>query len=109
MKLWFQELFVVKRTEELSKPRTALKNSSFVHEDFRGLLHADFEEAISKVKSVIIKKKPMIIPKNTKNISIDKEIDFDLDEFEDKMIRPQNSNFANLEAMNFDIAKDFFK
>ncbi|OMJ96024.1 hypothetical protein SteCoe_400 [Stentor coeruleus] len=98
-----------KRTEELSKPRTALKNNSFMHEDFRGLLHADFEEAISKVKSVVIKKKTTTIPKNSKNPSVDKESLFDLDEFEDKIIRPQNSNFTSIEVMNFDIAKDFFK
>jgi hypothetical protein len=40
------------RTELLSKPRTAVKGSEFDHEDFRGLLHADYEEAVRKMTAV---------------------------------------------------------
>lgn len=39
---------VRKRTEELSKPRTAGKKGRFDHQDFRGLLHADFYDAVEK-------------------------------------------------------------
>lgn len=49
------------KIEELSRPKTLSKNNSFQHEDFRGLLHADYSLAIIKVNDMIensmIKKK----------------------------------------------------
>jgi hypothetical protein len=43
---------VRQRTEELSKPRTAGRKGRFDHQDFRGLLHADFYEAVEKMKTL---------------------------------------------------------
>lgn len=39
-----------KRTEELSKPHTASKGNRFDHQDFRGLLHADYSEAVTRIE-----------------------------------------------------------
>ncbi|OMJ68079.1 hypothetical protein SteCoe_34579 [Stentor coeruleus] len=95
-----------KRTEELSKPRSAPKNSNFDHEDFRGLLHADYEEAISKVNSIIIKKKQDNPPTNKSHESIDAESLKELDEFENRRNMSRNSNHTSVEIMSFDMAKD---
>lgn len=95
-----------KRTEELSKPRSTPKNSNFDHEDFRGLLHADYKEAISKVKTVVVKKNHSHIPKHTSHASIDIENLKELDEFENRRNMSRNSNHTSVEIMSFDMAKD---
>lgn len=40
------------RTNKLSKPHTASQGSRYDHQDFRGLLHADHQEAVEKLTSL---------------------------------------------------------
>ena len=87
---------VSKRTEELSKPRTASKIMRLDHEDFRGLLHTDFTQALSKIKPQIA----VLINSETKNLPKKQESIGGLDEFEARAEESKYSKNLTIEVIN---------
>lgn len=96
------------RTELLSKPRSAPKHGDFDHEDFRGLLHADYKEAISKVRSNTVRRASASVQERVKHEDIEKETIKDIEKFEIRRKKSQNSN-TSVEVLNYDMVRDFFK
>ena len=98
---------VTKRTEELSKPRTAGKGSRYDPRDFRGLLHADFSEAIAKIDSAannaILNKS-----KNT-NKRVEKKEEMRLSEFEYRVNEKEILKESSIDVSAYDMAQEFFQ
>lgn len=100
------------RTEELCKPRTANKGGQFDHQDFRGMLHADFLEAVGRAAQTGeckgAKTKPEEIKEGTSGVKHEaKESEKDIKDFENKRI--QGSDISSIEVMSYDLVKEVFK
>jgi hypothetical protein len=92
------------RTVELSKPRTNTNFGTFDHEDFRGLLHADFGGVINRVKTINSgKARGSKLNDNTELLKVDAQ---DIEEFENKINK--SSKQSSLVVTSLDILKDFF-
>ena len=94
------------RTQKLSKPKTSYKGNRFDHEDFRGLLHADYSEAVAKVQ-----KGSFYQTKNSINDDLlsleNKNFLQDIENFEKKNDKDSISKQSSIEVTSLDLLKDF--
>ena len=104
---YMKEHKVSKRTEELSKPKTARKSTRFDHEDFRGLLHADFTQALSKINHPIISKNESF-KINSKSQQKRQQSITDIDNFDMKMKKTNELSNSNIEVTSYDLVNEFF-
>ena len=96
-----------RRIEELSKPRTAAKGSRYDHQDFRGLLHADFSEAVSRISGAMTKN----TSSNAKsmNKTVEKKGEMELSEIEFGLNQKEISRESSIEVTGYDMVQEFFQ